>query len=514
MTGALAALLLCLAPAARGQADDLSRWLAGLAGPDSPIPARELAERLRRPELPAQLRALARGRGAAPARLGALRVLGLVEGEPGDETEGLLVEAGGADPAEAVREAAWRALAARGSQVALGASLGRALLGAEPWPSVALRRVDLLQDGPGALELARIGLAREVPLPLRLRLVRRLGEVGATQTVNRIRELRLDREALPWDQGRQLDCVTTVALLRLGQEEQALPFLLELALDQELVLAADALEGLRALPAAQRVEAFRGALGAADVGRRQRALQVLVLLPPEPELVLLVEAMAEGDGPPSLRQAAVQALGRLGTSGSVEKLVALLARRGEESAPSPLRREAADALARLPASDAGRRALEGALEDEEAVVRRAALRGLIAYGDPRSAPALRELLRRRPASTTAERLLCLRAAERLRLVEGEAAARLLALRGEDEDPELARALVAYARVVPDLGPVVPALLELLEAPRAPSPVRASAWAALVERTGQRIEYDPERPPYEQAQSLARWRAWWKTAAPR
>lgn len=514
----LPALLLplwgALAGAGGVRAQDLEGWLSGLAGREGPIPREQVREwRQRQPDLPERLRRLAR-EGAPAVRVGAVRALGQVEEPDERETMALLGETGERAPGPALREAAWAALAARGAQATLGAVLGRVVVEQELWRARALRRLDLLGNGPGVHALTQVTLADRVPLAVRLEVVRRLGEVGATQAAGRLRGLRLERDGLGWAEGRRLECALSVALLRLGEgdPEGALPLLVDAALDPDPELAAEGLAGLRLLPPGQVAGGLLGVLRDKDPARRLRGLQLAGLLPgASPELVLRVEGVAaDEDEQLPLRQAAVRALGQLGSLGSVPVLCAILDRRGRGE-ESPLRREAAEALGRLGPSDPARAALERALLDEEAGVRRAALRAVTALGDLRSGPALDELLRRRLPSSSLERLLRVQAALRLGLLGSEPAERLLGMRREDDDTRLALELVGYARALPELDPAVPALLDLLT--HGAALVREAAHAALLQRTGQAIPYDPDLTPHD-ALNLERWRGWWQAARKR
>lgn len=498
---------------------DLDGWLVGLGGREGAIPRQQLSEWQRRlPDLPARLRRTAR-EGAGGARVGAARALGQVEEAESEETRRLLLELGEQAAEPSLRAACWSALAARGEQGALGGLLGRVIVAQEPLRGLALERLGLLDGPTGVRALTEVALAGSVPLIVRLQVVRRLGEVGAQAAAGRIRGLRLERDALGWREGRRLECAISVALLRLGEgdPEGALPLLIEAAFDPEQELAGEALSGLRLLPPAQVGGGLLGVLRDKDPARRLRALQIAGLVGAgSPELILRVEEIAiDEDEQLTLRQAAVRTLGRLGSLGSLPHLCGLLERRGRPE-ETPLRSEAAGAIARLGVGAAGRLepgrlALERALRDEEALVRRAALRALTTLGDPRSAAALRDLLLGGLPTSSAERLLRVQAARRLGLDQPEVAERVLGLRREDDDARLALELIAYAREVPDLSLAAPALLDLLA--HGSSLVREGAHAALLQRSGARIPYDPQLSPWDGI-NLERWRGWWEEARKR
>lgn len=516
---ALAAALLCLAGGARGE--ELQAWLAGLGRGSGAVPQRELA-RVNQADLPGKVGELLEdraGRAELEVRIGAARVLGSI-GQPGDDAERLLVRVGQETGEVRLLEAACAALASRGSERALGTLLGGLIVLGGPALEAGLSAMAHLPDGPGVGLLVAQALADKVPPRVRLRVVRRLGEVGAAQAAGRIRSLRIDRDSPGL--ARELECTTTVALLRLERDADlagaALPVLLELALDAERQLAAHAIEGLALLPPLQVSSGLEAVLGESDAARRQRALQAVALLQLRtPSMVGKLSSLAEdGGGPPLLRQESVRVLGLLGDVGASQTLTTILARTpsGEEGRLlGPLRREAADALAAFGPTAAGRTALEQALTDDEPAVRRAALRGLCGFPSAGSTlNRLRNLLRRQPtAPSTEERLLRVRLAARLGETEPEWANRILETRREDDDPALALELITYTRLLPERRQFVPPLLELL-AHRTSAQVRSEAHQALVTLTGQTgIPFDPEADPSGSThrQGLQRWQQWWQ-----
>ncbi len=214
--------------------------------------------------------------------------------------------------------------------------------------------------------------------------------------------------------------------------------------------------------------------------------------------------------PWSTRQAAAHALGALGGKASVRALAAVL-RKGE--APSgefaALRREAADALAVCePRDPRGRQALEAALDDPEPTIRRAVLRALAAYGDPRSAGAVRALVERRPTSGR-ECEEVLKAAVALDMFDPQSVQLLLGLRTNGLAGALAS--VAYARHV-EASLAVDALIDLLEHPV--EQVRAAAASELLRRypAGRAFGYHLARGAQERRRAIDGWRRAWREQA--
>lgn len=444
-------------------------------------------------------------------RQAAIAVLGeATDEEPVGIDETLAAIAGEAEGD--VLEATLEALARRRSPQALPAGLTALLRRRPPGPverALVLRFAARLAAPEGVNALSRRALASGSGLSLDARVVaaRALGLLRQPVAAARLRTLLAD-EGL----ARPLQVALVTALLRLEgfdpvRDERVAALLAGAVLGVGPEVE-DAVEGLALLPPPLVEAALGGLLGRDDPERRARGFDVVLALRLEGLAGVTAEAALDDEAPWIVRLAAVQALAGLSERG-VPPLSRLLA--GPDAAGAGpdavvLRRAAADALGALDPTpgviDAGRAALEAALDDEAPTVRRAALRALGAWGDPRSRPAVAAVLAR-PARTTDERLARTDAATRLGLVDAEAAALVLGARLEDADPALALALVDYARAAKDADAAGP-LVDLL-AHRAPE-VREAALLDLRRRGGQGYGYDPAAEPETQAAALREWRA--------
>lgn len=460
----------------------------------------------------AELAALARDPLSAPAtRRAAIAVLGeATDEEPVGIDETLAAIAGEAEGD--VLEAALEALARRRSPQALPAGLTALLRRRAPGPAeraLVVRFAARLAVPEGVNALSRRALAGGSGLGLDARVVavRALGLAGQPAAAARLRTLLADE-----GQARPLQVALVTALLRLEgfdpvRDERAATLLAGAVVGVGPEVE-DGVEGLALLPAPLVEAALGGLLGRDDPERRARGFDVVLALRLEGLAGVTAEAALDDEAPWVVRLAAVQAL-----AGLAERAVPPLSRllTGPDAAGAGpdavvLRRAAADALGALAPTpavvDAGRAALEAALDDEAPTVRRAALRALGAWADPRSRAAVAAVLAR-PARTTDERLARTDAAARLGLVDAGAAAQVLGARLEDGDPALALALVEYARGVKDAHAAGP-LVDLL-AHRAPE-VREAALLDLRRRGGQGYGYDPAAEPETQAAALRQWRA--------
>jgi hypothetical protein len=464
----------------------------------------------------AELTALARDPLLAPAtRAAAIAVLGEATADDGID---LVLEALAGEAEGPLLEAALEALARRKNPQALPAGLASLLRRRALGPverALVVRFVGRLdpREGLNALWRRALGGGAATEVAARALAVRALGLARHAGAAPRLRTLLAD-EGVP----RSLQVALVTALLRLegydpARDDRAAALLAGAALGVGPEVE-DAVEGLALLPPRLVEAALGGLLGRDDPERRARGFDVVLALRLEGLAGAASEAALDDDAPWTVRLAAVQALAGLDER-SVPPLARLLASAGREAggaAGSPagpdavvLRRAAADALGALPPTpatvDAGRAALEAALDDEAPTVRRAALRALGAWADPRSRAAVAAVLAR-PARTTDERLARTDAAARLGLVEAEPAALVLAARLEDQDPALALALVDYARGAKDAFAAGP-LVDLL-GHRAPE-VREAAFLDLRRRSGQGFGFDPAAEPETQAAALREWR---------
>jgi len=455
---ALAPALLAAGPAAARPDDDLAEWLAG-ADPAALDPSALESWRERAPDLAARLRRLG-DHVREDVRTGAVAALGrlpLAAAERAAVVDALARRAG-ADPAERVRDAALRALAAQAPE-----RLGRELLaalraGSGPVRRQALARLDLLRRAPAARDaFVRRAFGAQVPVEVRLDAAWRLGEVGV-RVPERVRTLERERERLDPAQARRLDCVLAGALLRMGDAvAERVPPLVAIALSEDLALAGRALAALADAPPHLVAPELEPGITSGAPARRIGCVQVATALELRRLAPALEAVAADRNAPWVVRQVAVEALGRVGRARSGEVLAEVLRRDEAEPEAAAIRREAARALARLPATPAVGAALRDALgRDDERVVR-AALGSLLVH-----------------------------AASDARLARGAA--------------EAVRALRE------DLA--VPALLGLLD--HGDPGARAAAVAALRARTKESYSFDPAGPASDRAAARARWAAWWRS----
>lgn len=399
----------------------------------------------------------------------------------GDLAEAGLLVAVASDattPAE-VSRACLAALVARGDIRQVGGLLGRLLArgddaarALEADAAAALAAAQAL--APTARRLLR---ERTVPLAGKARLASLLGRRGVDSVRPAIARL-LDADGLT----RREQSAVVLALLDLGADCQPHERrLLTDALDPDPGLAAAAAAALLAHRPPGLGLHLRDVFAAPDAGgRRLRAVHLIEALElrDASSLELLGELPGDDAIPLGVRQAALHALGSLGGSRAVWLLTRALATPAGAPEEAALRREAADGLAAcVPVGDVARRALEGALLDPEACVRRAALRGLAAEGDVRCREAVVVYLGSRREVALPERLARFDACARLGLFDAEVAALVLpapsvALR----DLALAVAALEFARRV-EAGVAVPTLLALLEhrSPRVAAEALLELW---------------------------------------
>jgi hypothetical protein len=365
-------------------------------------------------------------------------------------------------------------------------------------------------------------LTGDTPLETRLLVARRLGRIRAQAGRRWLEALGAEASSSgTWVERRQVTCVTTVALLRLGgptRDADSAQSLVRIALEAPATAAGDALAGeaLEGLGLVRRSDVIATLEPEVRGGRERsvRAIQLAGVLRLQ-ELAPVLEEILSAPEPPEIKQAVIQSLGRLGDAG-LGRLLNRLSQRPGDAPPAVLAqlREALDAVAANPTPGPLRgdllRAVHGYLDDEEALLRRAALRAVAGYGDPSSQEPLRRLVRGRPAASTAELILRRRALAAAGVVDEDTARRLVeAGRGED-DPDLALGLVDYLRGVDAEGVVAPALIELLE--HQARVVRGAALLTLEERFGrtQGARLDPDASPRERRarDAVRAWRAWW------
>ncbi|HBP18112.1 MAG TPA: hypothetical protein DEA08_10010 [Planctomycetes bacterium] len=420
------------------------------------------------------------------------------------------------DADEAVQRAALDGLAERGASAALRDELPGLLAAGNP--AGAARALEHLSQAEGSppVDLCRRLLSDDaLGDEARAVLAQALGRLGWRQTAGALKRLARDQR-----RSRRARCAAWAALAVAGEpvEVEGVRSLLEGALDDDLRLASVALEGLARVQTKELTPLLRQVLAQADRSglRRVRLAQLCEALRLDVLERELCELALDAEQLAGARQAAIHALGRVGST-EAERALSALSRDPERAGPA-LRREAVDALgerAFARASEGARLALERALRDNETTVRRAALRCLIRLGDRRSAHSLTEALAAVKIRRTGEARLWLRAATALHLSEPAATGRLLSLwRSSEalrEEASLGGQSARYAATLP-AKQAVPELLELLAHP-APS-VAQAALVELVRRCPKGAEWSPElgqdrRPG---AACLRAWRAAWEREA--
>lgn len=414
-----------------------------------------------------------------------------------------------------VRDVALDALLARGRPQSIAAGLVAALAVAADEPEGPGRATVLATvarlPGPEAQEaFCRRAFATSVPEPARALAARALGRAGAAMAAPWLRaQLR--------GAGPELSAAAAAALVRLGAAEPELArALLEAALAGHAG-ARDAAEGLIALAPDRRDPLLRAGLSDPDPERRQRALELVHAAAPRSLAPALSDLVRSPDAPWAARHQAVLALGRVGDAIALRALAWAAGQVDGGPEVQALRRAAIDALAACapapsgrddPDARAARQALEAALDDRDPAVRVAALGALAAWGDPAGGAAVAARLAR-PARSTAERIAQVRACERLGLRDDDAVARVLALPGQDPDPELAMAVLSFLRALDD-AQAVPVTLELLSH-RSASVRRAAGAELRRRRSGGGPDVDEGAPLFspDHSRAVRAWREWWE-----
>lgn len=523
-----------VAAAARGRVQARVRVLALMRGlvphahaaPDEAgAAALERAARSLDPQASRELEALTGDRlfdaqtPGRPLRCVAARLLGWTAGRGASKTLAKTARDGFAGMT--TRRACVYALGAAGSDRLLAGVLIELGNRPEDWDlGDSPEEWGLLRVGLGLLDASSTGfrhackrlLADGATSPrLQVALAEDLADRRATSALDALESLAQTRRG--FDRHEHLALARALGRLDRARVDVHAPQLVDYALATDDELAGEAVAALLELRLTRTDALLSDVLGRPDPGGRTRvrALQVIELLSLQRLTSRVAELLGEPSVPWSARQAAAHALGSLGSTEGALALAGALQANPGGGEPAALRREVADALGASPTrTDSGRTALEGALLDPEPTVRRAVLRALAAYGDPRSHDSVRKLLKQ-PSPSARECQARLRTCTQLRMFDGPSARLLLGLwRTRERDLETALAVVTYGR---DLRPalVVETLLDLLGHEHAA--VGKAAVAELLRRhtpntEGGTFGYNASAGATARRAAIAKWRKAW------